>query len=104
MSTRASHVEKLKGQLAEWRADLDRLEAKAKKASSDAELRYQKEIVELRQKAEEAQETLLKIQEGDQDAWKDLKKGAENMWGAFKKSFVKAKSEFKKGYKEGSEE
>jgi len=104
MSTRVSYVEKLKAQLTEWRADLDRLEAEAKNAAPDAELRYGEQITELRQKAEEAQETLSKIREGDEDAWKDLKKGAENMWGAFKKSFVKAKSEFKKGYKEGSEE
>ena len=104
MSTRASYVEKLKAQLDEWRADLDRLEAEAKKASPGTELRYGEQIKELRQKAEEAQETLLKIREENEDAWKDLKKGAENMWGAFKKSFVKAKSEFKKGYKEGSEE
>jgi hypothetical protein len=104
MSTRASYVEKLKAQLTEWREDLDRLEAEAKNAAPDAEPRYGEQITELRQKAEEAQETLSKIREGDEDAWKDLKKGAENMWGAFKKSFVKAKSEFKKGYKEGSEE
>jgi chromosome segregation ATPase len=104
MSTRASHVEKLKAQLVEWRADLDRLEAEARRTTSDGELRYQKEIAELRQKAEEAQETLQKIKEGDEDAWNDLKKGAENMWGAFKKSFVKAKSEFKRGYKEGMDD
>lgn len=105
MSTRrAAYMEKLKAQIDEWRAALDRLEAEAREASADAAPKYKRQIRELRQKAEEAQETLAKIHEGDQDAWRDLKKDAKTAWGAFKKSLAKAKSEFQRGYKEGLDE
>lgn len=105
MSTRrAAYMEKLKAQIDEWRAALDRLEAEAREASAGAEPRYKGQIRELRQKADEAQKTLTKIQEGNEDAWKDLTKGAKTAWSAFKKSLAKAKSEFKRGYKEGLDE
>jgi uncharacterized coiled-coil DUF342 family protein len=104
MSTKAAHLKELKAKLDEWRAALDRLEAEAREASADAEPRYKSQIAELRQKAEEAEKTLVKIQEGDEDAMRDLKQGAGNIWSAFKKNFAKAKSEFKRGYKEGMED
>lgn len=85
-------------------AQLDRLEAELEKAPPEAQVRYQKEIKAVREKANRLRTTFKKVETGDKGSWDDLKKGAGNTWSAFKKSFVKAKAEFKKGYKEGLDE
>jgi len=103
MATREEFEAKLKEQINGWNADLDKLEADA-----EAKIKYEKQIKELRQKAEEAQQNLTKIHDAgddvDDDAWEDLKQGAKTLWNMYENSFKKAKSEFKRGYREGLEE
>ncbi|MBU0734362.1 MAG: coiled coil domain-containing protein, partial [Proteobacteria bacterium] len=68
MATREEFEAKLKEQINGWNADLDKLEADA-----EAKIKYEKQIKELRQKAEEAQQNLTKIHDAgddvDDDAW-----------------------------------
>lgn len=90
MTVRDEYIKKLK-------ADLDTLEA-------EAEIKHEWHIKELRQKLENAQQTLAKISEEGEDTWEDLKQRAETVWNMYKNSFKKAKSEFKRGYREGVEE
>ncbi|MCJ7685042.1 MAG: hypothetical protein MUO68_12185, partial [Desulfobacteraceae bacterium] len=97
MTVRDEYIKKLKADLDEWKADLDTLEA-------EAEIKHEGHIKELRQKLEEAQQTLTKIHDGSEDTWEDLKQRAETVWNMYKNSFKKAKSEFKRGYREGVEE
>ncbi|MBU1904996.1 MAG: coiled coil domain-containing protein [Proteobacteria bacterium] len=99
MATREEFEAKLKEQINGWNADLDKLEADA-----EAKIKYEKQIKELRQKAEEAQQNLTKIHDASDDAWEDLKQGAKTLWNMYENSFKKAKSEFKRGYREGLEE
>ena len=103
MATREEFEAKLKEQINGWNADLDKLEADA-----EAKIKYEKQIKELRQKLEEAQQNLTKIHDAgddaDDDAWEDLKQGANTLWNMYEHSFKKAKSEFKRGYREGLEE
>ena len=103
MATREEFEAKLKEQINGWNADLDKLEADA-----EAKIKYEKQIKEIRQKAEEAQQNLTKIHDAgddaDDDAWEDLKQGAKTLWNMYEHSFKKAKSEFKRGYREGLEE
>ena len=72
MTVRDEYIKKLKADLDEWKADLDTLEA-------EAEIKYEGHIKELRQKLEEAQQTLTKIREEGEDTWEDLKQGAETI-------------------------
>jgi len=103
MATREEFEAKLKEQINGWNAGLDKLET-----DTEAKIKYEKQIKELRQKAEEAQQNLTKIHDAgddaDDDAWEDLKQGANTLWNMYEHSFKKAKSEFKRGYREGLEE
>jgi len=103
MATREEFEAKLKEQINGWNAGLDKLET-----DTEAKIKYEKQIKELRQKAEEAQQNLTKIHDAgddaDDDAWEDLKQGAKTLWNMYEHSFKKAKSEFKRGYREGLEE
>jgi small-conductance mechanosensitive channel len=95
METKDAYVKKLKAQIDEWSAELDKLEAKAKKTSADAKLEYETQIKALRQKYDSAKTRITEIQQASEGSWEDLKQGVESAWGAFKQGLDKAKARFK---------
>ena len=101
---RDAYVQKLKAQLDEWNADIDKLAAKAAQAEAGMKIEYQNQLNELRGKRDDVRGKLSAIQEAGEGAWEDLKEGLENSWEILKMSFNKAKTEFEKGYKKGTKE
>ena len=99
-----AYVEKLKAQLDEWNADIDKLAAKAAQAEAEAKIEYQNQLDDLRAKRDDVGDKLSAMQQAGEGAWEDLKEGLENSWEILKMSFSKAKSEFEKGYKKGTKE
>ncbi|WP_028574419.1 hypothetical protein [Desulfonatronovibrio hydrogenovorans] len=100
-SKRDAYVQKIKGKIDEWNAELDRLSAKADQAEGEARIKYQRQMEELQQKQNDLNDKLEKLKGAGDSAWEELKEGIERSWETWKHSFAKAKSEFKKGYKEG---
>jgi len=98
---RDAYVQKLKTQLDEWNAELDKLEAQARGATDEERLRYERRINTLREKEAQARETIKEILKAKDDAWTGLKHGVESAWSSLKSSLIEAKSEFKRGYREG---
>jgi predicted RNase H-like nuclease (RuvC/YqgF family) len=101
---RDAYVQKLKAQLDEWNADINKLEAKADQAEVRAKIEYHKRIADLRARRKEVEDNIGELQQAGEGAWEDLKQGLENSWEILKISFTKAKSEFERGYKEGRED
>jgi len=101
---RDAYVEKLKAQLDEWNADIDKLAAKAAQAEAEAKIEYQNQLDELRAKRDDVRNKLSALQQAGEGAWEDLKEGLENSWEILKMSFKRAKSEFEKGYRKGTKE
>lgn len=56
MSNRDLYVDKMKAQLDSWNASIDKLEAQAKNAEADAQIKYREQIAELKKHREEARE------------------------------------------------
>jgi len=81
--------------LDEWKAEIDKLKAKADKADADAQLEYYKQIEGMRAKQEAASEKLTELKEAGEDAWEDLKVGAESAWDALGEAVKLATSRFK---------
>jgi uncharacterized coiled-coil DUF342 family protein len=104
MNTRDAYVEKLKSQLDEWNADIDKLQAKADQAEAETRIEYQKKLEDLRAKRKDVEEKIVQLQNAGDSAWEDLKQGIENSWEILKVSFTRSKSEFERGYKEGLKE
>lgn len=98
---RDAYVEKLKTQLDEWNADMDRLAAKAAQAEAATKIEYQNQLDDLRVKRDDVRDKLSAVEQSGEGAWEDLKVGLENSWEIWKMSFNKAKSEFEKGYQKG---
>ena len=101
---RDAYVQKLKAQLDQWNADINKLEAKADQAEVGAKIEYHKRIADLRARIKEVEDHIMELQQAGEEAWEDLKQGLENSWDILKISFTKAKSEFERGYKEGRED
>ena len=104
MSERDAYREKMKAQIDEFDAEIDRLLAKARKAKADAKIDYEKQIDELRGKRKEIAQKMDALESASGDAWKDLKQGLENSWEILKKSLSQAKEKFERGYEEGKQE
>ncbi|SDC02474.1 coiled coil domain-containing protein [Ruegeria marina] len=80
MDEKNAYRQKLEARLDQWRADIDKLQAKANEASADARLEYEKQIEKLRGLQQEAREKLEKLDQAGGEAWKDLKSGIEKAW------------------------
>ena len=72
--------QKLSAQLDQWSAEIDRLEAKAREAEADAQLRYMSEVEELRERKEEAIQRLRELSDASERAADDMVAGAERAW------------------------
>lgn len=94
MSMKEAYEKKLRGHLSEWRADIDKLKAKAEQAEGDTQLAYYKQIEELRTQQELTRDKLDDLREAGDDAWEDLKAGIDKAWDDLSDSTKKAMSRF----------
>jgi hypothetical protein len=97
MSERDAYVQKLKAQLDEWNAEIDRLEAQARQAGGDARLQYEKQVQSLREQRRDAETRLAGLRAATGDAWDQLREGVDQAWSDLKSGLEKASSAFKQG-------
>ncbi len=96
MENREAYIEKFNAQLKEIRADLDKLDAKARQSEADLKIKYQDQIEDLKRKQIEAQAKLDEIKNSSGDAWQELKAGADVAFENLKISWNNAWEKFKK--------
>jgi hypothetical protein len=94
MSLKDEYLEKLKLQLDEWSADIDVLEAKARKAEAELRIKYEQQIEALKAKREEAKVRVGEVKESAGEAWQELKKGGDAAWENIRKAFEEARKKF----------
>ncbi|WP_296424548.1 coiled coil domain-containing protein [Yoonia sp.] len=95
MGDKSAYAQKLEARLDQWRAEIDSLQAKAKEAGADAELKYHDQLAELRAKQKKARESLDDLNKAQGEAWKDLKSGMEAAWDDLGKAVRKAADRFR---------
>ncbi len=74
---RKAYESNFDAQLAQWKADLDVLKAKGKRAEVDVRVGYDKAIDALEQKHDEAGQHLHDLKHATDEAWESVKDGAE---------------------------
>lgn len=94
MDDKSAYTEKLQARLDQWRAEIDKLQAKAKEASADTKLKYQKEVDNLRAKQKDAEKELKQLGEAQGKAWEDIKSGIESAWNDLGKAVCSAADRF----------
>ncbi len=80
-----AYVEKALAKLDEWKAEIDKIEAKAKQTSADTKIKYQEQIKSLREKRANMKHKLDVIKEVGEEEWEELKKDADEIAGYLKK-------------------
>jgi len=96
MNEKELYQQKKQAQLDEWKAEIDKLKARASGASADAQLKLNKEIEALEGKLEGGKTKLAKIADASEDAWESIKDGVESAWDSMKSAFSAAVDKFKK--------
>lgn len=95
MTDQSLQTQKFKAQLDEWKADIDKLKAKAKGASADVQIDMQKRIDALDARMTEAGTKLDELSAAGADAWDGLKKSVEHTWDGLKTSMREALDKLK---------
>lgn len=95
MSQKDAYEKKIQAKLDEVRAEIERLQAKAREAEADAEIEYNKQIDQLRKKHEALKSKLDEVKLAGEDAWEDLKVGAELAYESLSDALKSATSRFK---------
>ncbi|MFO8239768.1 MAG: hypothetical protein R6T90_02090 [Dissulfuribacterales bacterium] len=95
MDMREAYQRKIEAQLEEWKAEINRMKAKADKADADVQVEYYKQIEDLQSKQKAAQEKLKGLKEAGEGAWEDLKSGVELAWESLGEAVKSANSRFK---------
>jgi uncharacterized coiled-coil DUF342 family protein len=95
MENRKEYQGKMEAQLSEWGAEIDKLKARADKATADTRQGYYDEIETLRAKRASMQAKLQELKASSDDAWGDLKEGLDRSWNQVRDSFNKAAARFK---------
>ena len=73
MNEKELYQQKKQAQLDEWKAEADKLKAKASGASADAQLQLNKQIEALEDKIEDGKTRLTEIAEASEEAWDSIK-------------------------------
>lgn len=95
MGKKEAYEKKLQGQLNEWRAEIDKLKARADSAEGDAQLEYYQQVEDLRNRQDVAREKLEELKAASHDSWEDLKAGLDGAWDSLSRSVKSATSRFK---------
>ncbi|MGB5365094.1 MAG: hypothetical protein WBM75_00550 [Polyangiales bacterium] len=96
MNDKELYQQKMQARLDEWKAQVDKLKAKASGASADAQLDMNKQIRVLERRIEEGKAKLSELTEASEDAWGSIKEGVESAWDSLKSAATDAASKFKK--------
>ena len=86
---------KLQARLDEWKAEIDKLKAKADGASADAQLEFSRQIRDLELKLEDGSNRLSEMSKASGEAWATLRQGLESAWDSLSTAMAEAASKFK---------
>lgn len=96
MNEKELYQQEKQAQLDEWKADIDKLKAKASGAGADAQIELNKQVKALEGKIEEGKAKLAEIADASEDAWESIKDGVESAWDSMKSAFSETVDKVKK--------
>ena len=87
-------IEKVKAQLRELEPHLEKFQGKARIAKAETAVKYEKIMLELREKKSGLEERLKELRDAGEGSWTALKGGIEKASQDIKKAFDEAKKHF----------
>ena len=95
MNDRELYRRKYQAQLDEWKADVDKLRARAVGARADAQIEMNKHVRELETRMHEAGAKLSELAAAGEETWDSARKKVETTWEALKAGVGAAAAKFK---------
>ncbi|HEX5709921.1 MAG TPA: hypothetical protein VFX68_01135 [Sulfuricurvum sp.] len=95
MNDKQLYHQKKEAQLKEWKADIEKIKAKALMASADVQIEMNHQIDALEKKIEEGKTKLSDLANAADDVYESMKTGVESAWDSLKSTVSDAASKFK---------
>jgi hypothetical protein len=95
MTDKELYQQKQQARLDEWKAEIEKLKAKASRASADAQLDINNHIAALEKKVEAGQAKLSELAAAGEESWESIKEGVEAAWSVLSSAVRDATAKFK---------
>ena len=95
MSEKELYRQKMKAQVDELMADVEKIKARASAASVDIKLRLAEDVKHLEMKIDEGKAKLTELAEASEGRWESVKDSFESGWGAIRSAITDASKKFK---------
>ena len=87
--------QKRRAKLDEWKAEVDKLKARASGASADAQLKLIEKFRAMESRIDDGKKKLAEMADHGEDAWVSVKDGVESAWDSLKSAVSDAVEKFK---------
>ncbi|MCF8051699.1 MAG: coiled coil domain-containing protein [Desulfobacterales bacterium] len=77
MNEKEAYRQKIEAQIDEWKAEMDKLNARAKKLDAEGRIEAESRIQDLKARQEAARAKLDELRRAGDAAWKDVKEGLD---------------------------
>jgi len=95
MKDKELYQQKMQAQLDEWKADVDKLRARASRAGADTQLKMNAQISALDSNIAEGKARLSELSRAGEDAWESIREGVESAWDVLRSAVSDAAAKFK---------
>jgi hypothetical protein len=75
VNSKEAYLEKLQGKLDEWKADIDKLKAKATQAKADIKIEINKRIGDMEGQQQEVEKKIQQLRQASEGAWQEIRVG-----------------------------
>lgn len=96
MSDKELYRQKMQAHLDEWKAELEKLKARASRADAETRMKMKDDITDLEKKLEAGRAKLSELEKTSGEAWGSVRTGMDAAWKSLKAGFSDAASKFKK--------
>lgn len=90
---RKAYRQKMEAQIKEWRADIDKLKARAEKANADAKIELNRNLERVKERYDTVRDRFEELQDAGEDRFEALKKSFEAAVDEFKTTWKKTNSD-----------
>ncbi len=95
IDTKKAYLEKLQGKLQEWKANLDKLKAKATQAQADVKIELGKRLSEAESQYQDLERQMHGMDQAEESTWNQVKGGAQSAWDKLDGTFKSLADKFK---------
>ena len=92
MTQREAYQQKLQAKLSGWRAEIEKLRARAAEAQADAQIEYHHDLETLSRQQKQVEEKLAALKEAGDESWEAARASVDNVANALTQEFERFKA------------